>query len=229
MPTQKDFKRRVRERMRKTGEAYTAARARMIEKRETLPKLPSTAELAELAGMSEDAVRAQTGKGWAEWVRALDGIDAMQLSHSAIAERLSTDFAVRPWWSQMVTVGYERIRGLREKGQRRGGGYDVNKSVTVPVPLARLWRACGARERKRWLGPVTLTERKANPEKTMRWRWDDDTPVNVFFVSKGAAKSQLTIQHGSLPSKARADEVRAMWTERFASLKELLSPQAKRG
>lgn len=222
MPKEKDFKRRVRERMQKTGEAYTAARARLIEKRETLPRLLPAAELAELAGMSDDAVRAKTGKGWSGWVRALDALDATELSHSAIAQRLHDDFAVPGWWAQMVTVGYERIRGLRAKGQRRGGGYEVNKSLTVPVPLARLWRAFGARERKRWL-PAALTVRKSTPEKSIRARWDDDTPVVVYFLAKGPAKSQVTIQHGNLPSKARADELRAVWTERFAALKALLA------
>ena len=57
----------------------------------------------------------------------------------------------------MVTVGYERIRGLREKGQRRGGGYDVNKSKTVHVPIHKLYLAFSTkRTRSRWLGEVDL-------------------------------------------------------------------------
>ena len=35
MPTQKDLKRLVRGRMKKTGESYTAARARLLEKKKT--------------------------------------------------------------------------------------------------------------------------------------------------------------------------------------------------
>ena len=44
MPKQKDLKRLVRERMAKTGESYTAARAQLITKRN-----PSPDEYAELA------------------------------------------------------------------------------------------------------------------------------------------------------------------------------------
>ena len=47
MPTQKDLKRLVRSRMKKTGEAYTAARLQVLRKRE-----PSV-NYADVAGMSE--------------------------------------------------------------------------------------------------------------------------------------------------------------------------------
>jgi len=50
MPAQKDLKRLVRSRMEKTGEAYTAARLRVLEKNE-----PSS-KYAQLAGMSDASV-----------------------------------------------------------------------------------------------------------------------------------------------------------------------------
>jgi len=61
MTDKKDLKRRVRARMAKTGESYAAARAQLLAKRE-----PRPAEYAELAGMSDEAVRkrpARRGKG----------------------------------------------------------------------------------------------------------------------------------------------------------------------
>ena len=39
---------------------------------------------------------------------------AAKLEHGAIA-RLVSEHGAGDWWSQMVTVGYERIRGLRER------------------------------------------------------------------------------------------------------------------
>ena len=38
MPTQKDFKRLVRSRMRKTGESYTAARRQILDKNNPAPQ-----------------------------------------------------------------------------------------------------------------------------------------------------------------------------------------------
>ena len=52
----------------------------------------------------------------------------------------------------------------------------------------------------------------------MRLRWPDDTAVNVHFWSKGAAKSQVQLQHRGWPDKAAADRAREQWAERLAAL-----------
>ena len=36
---------------------------------------------------------------------------------SYIAEYVHTKYKVADWWTQTVTVGYERIKGLRARGQ----------------------------------------------------------------------------------------------------------------
>ena len=62
MTTQKLFKRRVRERMSKTGETYTAARRQVVLKRERLDARTSLASATELA--SDERVIEMTGRGW---------------------------------------------------------------------------------------------------------------------------------------------------------------------
>ncbi len=141
MPKQKDLKRRVRSRMKKTGESYTAARTRVIQKKadaKPATKQPRPAEFAGLAGYSDETVKAKTGCTWERWVHALDYAKVASMPHKDIARYVLEKFKVSGWWAQTVTVGYERIRGLREKGQRRGGGFVVNKSKTYPVPIAKL-------------------------------------------------------------------------------------------
>ncbi|MGH7536648.1 MAG: hypothetical protein ACREMG_13860, partial [Gemmatimonadales bacterium] len=75
MPTNKDFKRLVRGRMRKTGEAYTTARAHLLVKQPT-PATPASIDYAKLAGMSDATVKAKTGCTWERWVKALDRVEA---------------------------------------------------------------------------------------------------------------------------------------------------------
>ena len=41
------------------------------------------------------------------------------MGHKAIAVYLHEQQKLPAWWSQEVTVGYERIRGLREEHQTR--------------------------------------------------------------------------------------------------------------
>jgi hypothetical protein len=225
MPKQKDLKRRVRARMQKTGESYTAARAQLLRKRSPSPAASPTTkasvDLAAIAGMRDDAVLAKTGKTWSQWVRALDAIDAASLPHREIASRLSTDFEVPAWWAQMVTVGYERIRGLREKGQGRDGVYEVGKSKTFPVPIDELYAAFG--RRRRWLADVEPTVKRATDRKSVRMTWPDGTKVEVLFFAKGAAKSMLNIQHRGIKGRAAADQLRAFWTARLATLGEVLA------
>jgi hypothetical protein len=216
MPKQKDLKRLIRSRMKKTSEAYTAARLRVLEKSEP------TARYAELAGMSDESVSKRTGRTWAQWVRLLDAGKASEKPHREIAEYVSS-LGMPSWWSQTVTVGYERIRGLRDRGQRRGGGYEATKSRTFAVPVERLFDAFAeARVRRRWLGPK-VTVRRATPHKSMRLSWDDGTPVVLGFFSRGAAKSMVAIAHQKLPDRPAAEEMKRVWSERFDRLGRVLS------
>jgi hypothetical protein len=226
MPANKDFKRLIRGRMRKTGESYTAARAHLLAHRptRTARPRPSAADYATLAGRSDAALKAATGCTWERWVRALDHAGAHTWTHRDIAKHVSEKYEVPGWWAQSVTVGYERIRGLRAIGQRRGGLWETTKSKTIAVPVDRLFDAwANARARKRWLGDVKLKVRTATKPKSMRITWDDDTSVDVGFFAKGAAKSSVAVAHVKLVSKEDADRRKKFWTERLAALAALLT------
>jgi uncharacterized protein YndB with AHSA1/START domain len=247
MPQQKDLKRVVRARMQKTGESYTAARVHVLAKRDSAAaKKTSTPEsggtrkraaakpvepkpdYAGLAGMSDATIKARTGCDWERWVKHLDHWGAADKTHREIAAHVHEKFGVPEWWTQSVTVGYERIKGLRAIGQRRSGVYETSKSKTIAVPLAKLYAAWATpAARKRWLPGVKLTVRKANADKSMRITWDDGTSVEVGFFAKGAAKSMVAVQHGKLSDRARADELKRFWGERLDALAASLTAGAK--
>jgi hypothetical protein len=239
MPANKDFKRLVRTRMRKTGESYTTARMQLLNRKQSVirpePAAPAAAVLAptdyaRLAGMSDAAVKAKTGCTWERWVTALDYHGADAWSHRAIAEFVHEKYKVPDWWTQMVTVGYERIKGLRDRGQRRDGGYEATKSKVFAVRLGRLYRAfADKRTRSRWLPGVNLAVRTATPNKSMRITWTDGTSVELWFMTKGDAKAQVQIQHRNLADKAGATRMKQYWTERLAVLEEeVLAGSARR-
>lgn len=220
MTNDKDLKRRVRARMAKTGESYAAARAQLVAKRE-----PHPSEYAELAGMSDEAVAQKTDKTWAQWVEALDAIDAQEMSHRDIAKAVRERWpAIGGWWAQMVTVSYERIRGLRAKGQQRDTKlFDANKSRTYPVPVSELYAAWGARKRGRWLGDVDVTIRTSKKDRSMRITWPDGTDVHAFFESKGPTKSTVSVQHRKLTSAKAVAKAKEEWHERLDRLRTLLT------
>ena len=218
MPAQKDLKRIVRSRMEKTGESYTAAR-RNIVKLAPAPAPPP--DYAALAGMSDAVIKKQTGRTWSEWLATLDAFGGREKPHRDVAEHVHA-LGVRDWWAQTVTVGYERIVGLRERGQRRGGSWEASKSKTFNVPVETLFDAfASARTRKRWLD-VSLKIRTSTKPKSMRITWDDETSVDLWFQSKGPAKSSVAVQHVKLTSKADADRRKQYWSERLNALATLL-------
>jgi hypothetical protein len=222
MPANKDFKRLVRGRMRKTGEAYTTARANLLKQKPTARVTPH--DYARLAGKSDTILKEKTGCDWDRWVKALDRVRAYTWPHRDIAKYVSEKYRIPGWWAQTVTVGYERIKGLRAVGQRRDGSYEANKSKTLAVPLGRLYEAfSNSRLRRRWLPGVALTIRTAAREKSMRVTWPDHTSVVIGFVRKGSAKSQVALQHGKLPDRASATRMKQYWTERLDALEQTLT------
>jgi hypothetical protein len=220
MPAHKDFKRLIRGRMQKTGESYTAARAQLLKKRHDLRPVA----YAKLAGMSDASLKAKTGCTWERWVRTLDRVQAHAWPHRKIVSYVHATYKTPDWWAQMVTVGYERIRGLREIGQRRDGLFRASRSKTFPVPVSQLFRAFSdARTRRHWLPGVALTIRTAIADKSARVTWKDGTSVEAYFVPKGEAKSQLAVQHERLPSKQAAAQMKQYWGERLDALVGVLT------
>jgi hypothetical protein len=224
MTTDKDFKRLVRGRMQRTGESYTAARAQLLRQKPAAAAVSSRPpEYAKLAGRSDTTLKENTGCTWERWVKALDRVSAHTWSHREIAKYVHEKYKVTGWWAQTVTVGYERIKGLRAVGQRRDGSFEASKSKTFAVPLARLYGAFrDARIRSRWLPGVDLTVRTATRAKSMRITWPDRTSVEVGFASQGSGKSRVALSHVKLPDKAAATRAKEYWGERLDALREIL-------
>ena len=219
MTRQKTFKRRVRERMTQTGESYTAARRMLI----------ATGDRPESAGpqfeppVAEKRVVEATGRGWQAWFEALDGWGAASRTHTEIARWLREEHGVDGWYSQSITVGYERARGLRAPGEH-ADGFAVGASRTIAVPVERLFEAFDDEAlRERWIGGGDLRLRTATAPKSARYDWEDgSTRVIVGFTGKGETKSNVALSHERLPDADAAEEMKAWWRERLTALKSQL-------
>ena len=205
MTSQKSFKQRVRTRMAKTGESYTAARGQLLP-REQEPDV------------------GPTGRPYREWFAELDEWGAIDRSHKEIAAWLMNEQGVRGWWAQNITVEYERARGLREVGQGRDGLFRVNATKTVAVPVEDLYAAVvDASRREEWLPGVQLRQRTATPHRTARFDWGEGSTRVIFgFETKSDAKSVIALSHERLPDSETAATMKAFWRERLSGLKALL-------
>ena len=182
-------------------------------------------ENLKFAGVGDEAVSAKTGKSWKEWFALLDKAGAHKMEHKDVALYLYETHKVDGWWSQMITVGYEQARGKREKHQRAAGHYDISVSRTLEVPFSKVFNVWqNETVRNKWLKENGLTIRKATPNKTMRITWvDNNTSLEVYFYSKGPAKSQIVVQHSKLPDSKAADKMKTYWSKALDRLKAFLT------
>jgi hypothetical protein len=170
---------------------------------------------------SDEAVKASTGKVWAEWFRILDKAGAKKMPHKEISAHLHDKQNLSPWWSQMVAVAYEHERGLRQKFQKCDGEFSASSSRTIPVPLSKAYAAwTDERLRERWLPDAPMEITTATPGKSLRAKWNADARLSVTFYGKGPGKAQVAVDHMKLANSRECAKLKTFW---FAALNRLES------
>lgn len=184
--------------------------------------MPTKSKSDEPGGISSESVQAKTGKTWPEWVKALDAAGCQKMTHKEIVAIVNGQFGVGPWWGQMVTVGYEQAKGLRDKHQKTDG-YAVSASKTFNVSADKAFKAFqNARTRQKWL-PEPITIRKATPAKSLRITWGEGpSSISVGLYPKGDAKCQVALQHEKLGSAKDVAKYKKFWAEKMLALQSVL-------
>jgi hypothetical protein len=151
-------------------------------------------------------LKKKTGHGLDHWFAVLDAFDAPKKGHTASAAHLYEAHGVPGWYAQMVTVAYERERGLRAINQTSAGDFQVSVTKSVPASIGEVADALGRAElRRAWLraadpglsralnaafeGPkakqVTI---KSPTHARLRFRWGRGTvEIHVYGKPKGGS------------------------------------------
>jgi hypothetical protein len=156
--------------------------------------------------IGDEAVKRATGRDWKEWFALLDKAGAKTKPHREIVAIVS-DLDAGSWWSQMVTVAYERKRGLREVHQT-AAGYVANVYCTFAMPVEELFDAF-----RRMAKKEKYAERKATAPKSLRLTAPDGTSVEVGFTAKGESKASVAVQHSKLTSQKDVATRKKYWSE----------------
>jgi hypothetical protein len=219
MTTQRPFKQRVRARMAKTGESYTAARRMLIADGDE----PDPVAADWLPPVSDAAVSGATGRDWQAWLRVLDDWGAMAREHSEMAKWLREAHSVDGWWAQTISVGYERARNLRAPGQR-ADGWSVGATRTIAAAADAVFDAItDHRLLEGWLPGAEMRLRTSTRPRTARYDWEDGSTRVIFYITaSGPSRSQLAIQHERLPDADTAEEMKRWWRDRISSLRSQL-------
>ncbi len=183
--------------------------------------------------MDDSPVMNATGKTLGDWFAILDGRDARDLRHKDIARLLQDEYGVSAWWSQNVTVEYEKHIGRRETGQTQAGDYGATVTRTLPgdMDAARERWVAGLREEgaaAAFDGVPFAGEPSISRADTWRyWRvvLAAGTRVTVTISDKpgGAAKAGspaalLAVTSSKLPTRDGSDRWKAFWRRCLAAL-----------
>jgi hypothetical protein len=222
MTKERSFKRRVRERMSKTGESYTSARSHVSQKRDRV-QAASTRLAAVDKPASDSKVEEVTGRTWEAWFSILDRWGARERKYREMVRFLVDDHGVEAWWAQAITYSYERSRGMRLKHQQ-ADGFTVWVSRTIAVPVQVVFDAfVDSRQRKSWLTDGTMSLRTSQPGHTARFDWENgSTRVSVSFQEKGPSKTAVAVAHERLPDAEEAEATKVAWRQRLGDLRTFL-------
>lgn len=175
------------------------------------------------AGIGDAAVLKATGRTWPQWLKALDAAGCRRMTHREIVAVLADAHEIGPWWRQMVAVGYEQARGLREKHQV-AGGYTATASRTIEAPASALFDAWfDVQRRRRWLADPDIDVRTVRPPKALRALWvDGASRLDVQFTPRGDTRGVVSVSHERLPDARAVARMKAYWGAALLRLKALL-------
>jgi hypothetical protein len=244
MTQQKKLKRAIRARSRKTGESYTAARRHAVQAGRkpvpaSRPEPSARGRTKARSQRSEAGLIKKTGHGYDHWFAVLDAFDAAAKGHTASAAHLYRDHGVPSWHCQMVTVTYERERGLRAMNQSCAGDFQVNVSKVVHSSVAEVVDVLrSAPRRARWLKSAdpalvraleaALRGPKAREVKVrdaglarLRYPWDSER-AEIAIMGKPNGRTNVVASMTKLAGPAEVEERRAQWRNALEGLKEYL-------
>ncbi len=244
MTDAKKLKRKIRDRASRTGESYAAARRHVLaqvddQRQKRSQQAASEARTAPATGaVSEARCIEKTGHGFDYWFAVLDRFGAPKKGHTAAATHLREDHDVSAWYSQSITVLYERARGIRVLNQASSGSHQVSVSRVLPAPFEAAQRCLTEADvRKRWLGAVDdvlaapideAAEAGVKTKTDAAWirirldREDSDRGrIELRISATKNGRSQAVARIEQLPDAEAVPPERARWRQAIDELKQV--------
>jgi uncharacterized protein YndB with AHSA1/START domain len=192
----------------------------------------------------DEAVEWATGRGWGAWFSVLDAWGAKTKTHREIAKHLGAVEGISPWWAQMITVRYERDRGMRAVGERPGG-FELSRQRTVNASAREAFAAfTDASHLSKWFTTRARVDLRAGgkysngdgdrgefllvePPKRVKFTWDNPqhcpgTLVEVTFETRGRGKSVVRLTHSRLRDQRAYEDMKEGWSWAMESFKSYL-------
>ncbi len=242
----------IRARAIETGESYTTARRHVLARRP--PRKPPVEPKAEAARrvfpqapaprdprvprgeLSNRTAIKSTGHDLEYWFKILDAFGQTH-GHTKAAEYLYAEHQVPAWHGQMITVTWERRRGLRQENQSCTGTFQVSVSRAIAAPVSWIAGVINdAKSRKAWLKGASpalakalddafsagkSVEMKKADYARMRYKWLSSV-VELRVTGKGD-KSSIVADSSDLPDADAVGVRREAFALALDRLREMAS------
>jgi len=171
---------------------------------------------------SDEAVKAKTGRTWAEWFSILDKAGARKMKHSESARLLFEKHKVPMWWCATISNEYQLKHGLRVPYETCAGDFSSSVSRTFDCGIAEIYSAWeDSKSRRGWLKGDSFEISSGQPNKTLRGSWDaNKSRLEIRFYPKGAGKTQVVVDHMKMDTAKQAAAMKSFWSANLDRLRE---------
>ena len=186
--------------------------------------------------VTDKTAKAATGKSLQEWFAALDARGVTDGRREVIQWMYNeTGRGKDVWWPTTIWVEDERAKGVVNKKDGLGEGYNICVTKTIVATPDEVYAAFldpawnggspasdGAAYTDK--GGNSGTWSRLRPGKDVRITWQtkgvpNATQVDAAFADKGGGKTGITLNHARIQTREEADGLRAAWGEAFDRLK----------
>lgn len=239
----------IRARAAKTGESYTAARRHVLAARPrpalvlvpppvvkppVVEAAPARAPRVPRGELSNQTAIKSTGHDLEYWFKVLDKFGTK--NHTKAADYLYSEHKVKAWHGQMITVTWERARGLRQENQSCTGTFQVSVSRAIAAPVERIVDFINdAKSRKAWLKTASPAMARALEDAfaagksmelkkpgyaRMRYKWLSSV-VELRLTGTTGGKSSLVADSSDLPDADAVTIRREAFSHALDRLREI--------
>lgn len=169
--------------------------------------------------ISDKKIIDATGKSWVQWREVFKSINAKDLSHREITEKLSKDTDVGGWWIQTLTVKFEQEIGRRKKGQESNGTFTMGVGKVVDGDMDDVFA--------KWIETIVPGKEyngqrmQSDPKSTTseKWRYwraefSDSTKAVVGIHQQKVGKVGFAVDQQKCRTEAQAKRWKSYWRKK---------------
>lgn len=195
--------------------------------------------------VSAKSVLKNTGRDWAQWIKALSQNGAENLTHKEIVKILKVKYKQTLWWQQQIATGFEIHIGKKIFGQNHKGKYSTTTAKTIKVSNKKLWEFLNSESGiNLWLEPLSEFQiakgaffevhggvfgevRTILKGKRMRIKWNDSDQgthsyLQVYVLPRDGKKCVLVFQHDEIASARDKEKLKNHWKNKAELIYEHL-------